>query len=257
MLLRLAGALDDDVALAVAHAASSAAASRDLAGRLEALGVIDMPGPHNPLCAYSSRCAAAASLSPCSCSKSRTPSCGGCPPCKCAGCVATAARPQRSHLLLACHPRQCAVQAHRRAAQALGPGCGWRGPHTAAGREAGPACGHAGHPGRRGGAGPLAALRHQVRARQRTSQPRRARLSLLPCSLDSTCMRPLLLPQVPSSHGEPAGAWKAQSRMPGAGSWSRMLSGSPLWQRCVSWRTCSWSRRALKGRSGRLSGPAC
>ena len=54
---QLAGRVEDDVAQAVAAAATSATASAALGGKLESWGVLDIPGPGNPVCAYSARCA--------------------------------------------------------------------------------------------------------------------------------------------------------------------------------------------------------
>ena len=45
------------MAQAVAAAATSATASAALGGKLESWGVLDIPGPGNPVCAYSARCA--------------------------------------------------------------------------------------------------------------------------------------------------------------------------------------------------------
>ena len=45
------------MAQAVAAAATSATASAALGGKLKSWGVLDIPGPGNPVCAYSARCA--------------------------------------------------------------------------------------------------------------------------------------------------------------------------------------------------------
>ena len=50
-----AGKVEEDVAHAIAAAATSATASAALAGKLESWGVLDILGPGNPVCMYSAR----------------------------------------------------------------------------------------------------------------------------------------------------------------------------------------------------------
>ena len=55
MFLPRAGKVEEDVAQAIAAAATSATASAALADKLELWGVLDIPSPANPVCAYSAR----------------------------------------------------------------------------------------------------------------------------------------------------------------------------------------------------------